>query len=69
MAVVKSTGAQEIEANTFEKHDTLKSILVYDDTIKHYDVEISEKVIGKVIVSGNCKDYNGIKEIELLEIA
>lgn len=65
MAVVKSTGAQEIEANTFEKHDTLKSILVYDDTIKHYDVEISEKVIGKVIVSGNCKDYNGIKVILL----
>ena len=65
MAVVKSIGAQEIRANTFEKHDTLKSILVYDATIKHYDVEITEKVIDKAIVSGNCKGYNGIKVILL----
>ena len=65
MAVVKSIGAQEIKANTFEKHDTLKSILVYDDTIKHYDVEFTEKVIDKAIVSRNCKDYNGIKVILL----
>jgi len=65
MAVIKSIGAQEIRANTFEKHDTLKSILVYDATIKHYDVEITEKVIDKAIVSGNCKGYNGIKVILL----
>lgn len=65
MAVVKSIGAQEIKVNTFEKHDTLKSILVYDDTIKHYDVEITEKVIDKAIVSGICKDYKGIEVILL----
>lgn len=65
MAVVKSIGAQEIRANTFEKHDTLKSILVYDATIKHYDVEITEKVIDKAIVSGICKNYNGITVILL----
>lgn len=65
MAVVKSIGAQEIKVNTFEKHDTLKSILVYDNTIKHYDIKITEKVIDKAIVSGICKDYKGIEVILL----
>lgn len=64
MAVVKLTDAQEIKANTFENHDTLKFILVYDD-IKHYDVEITEKVIDEAIVREKCKDYSGIEVILL----